>query len=143
MLPLFGWQWDWMAFVWGALAIALGIALSTAALVVVFVALPTDYFHRPRATSLWEKRYPAFRWIVWIAKNLVAIILIILGLFLSLPGVPGQGLLTIFVGVILLDFPGKERIEKQLVTCPAVLRSINRLRARFGRPPLTPSNNRH
>ena len=143
MLLLLGWEWDGTVFCWGAIAIALGIALSTAVLVVVFVALPADYLHGPRVPSLWAKRHPTLRWIVWIAKNLAAIILIILGVFLSLPGVPGQGLLTILVGVFLLDFPGKERIEKQLVTRPAVLRTINRLRARFGRPPLTPSNNRH
>jgi hypothetical protein len=143
MVRFFGWNLDWLTIFWGLLAIAVGIALSTAVLVIVFVALPADYLHSPRATSPWEKRHALLRWIVRLAKNLAAIILIGLGVLLSIPGIPGQGLLTILVGIILLDFPGKVRIEKQLVTRPAVLRSINRLRARFGRPPLMPCNNHH
>jgi len=62
--------------------------------------------------------------------------LILLGLFLSLPGVPGQGILTILIGVMLLNFPGKRRLERWLVSRPRVLPVINGLRARFGKPPL-------
>ena len=57
-----------------------------------------------------------------------------LGALLSLPGIPGQGLLTILIGLILLDFPGKRGLERRLVSRPSVLAAINRLRARFGRP---------
>jgi hypothetical protein len=55
---------------------------------------------------------------------------------LSLPGVPGQGILTILIGVMLLDFPGKRRLERWLVRRPAVFKGINRIRARFDKPPL-------
>jgi hypothetical protein len=30
---------------------------------------------------------------------------------MSVPGVPGQGLLTILLGVMLLDFPGRRSLE--------------------------------
>ena len=36
----------------------------------------------------------------------------------------------------MLDFPGKRRLERRLIGRPRILRSINRLRARFNRPPL-------
>jgi hypothetical protein len=55
---------------------------------------------------------------------------------MSLPGVPGQGVLTILLGVMLLDFPGKRRLEYKLISQPRVFNNINRLRARFDKPPL-------
>ena len=62
--------------------------------------------------------------------------LVVLGLIMALPGVPGQGLLTALIGLTLLSFPGKRRLERRFVRIPALLRAINRLRARFARPPL-------
>ncbi|HYG08570.1 MAG TPA: hypothetical protein VD835_01220, partial [Pyrinomonadaceae bacterium] len=62
--------------------------------------------------------------------------LVLFGVLMSLPGVPGQGVLTILMGVMLLDFPGKRRLELKLVSRPNVLRAINRIRQRFDRPPL-------
>jgi hypothetical protein len=50
--------------------------------------------------------------------------------------VPGQGLLTIAVGLMLVDFPGKFRFERWLAVRPPVWRSINWLRKRAGRGPL-------
>ena len=71
-----------------------------------------------------------------VAKNLAGIALIVVGVALSLPGVPGQGVLTVLVGVMLLDIPGKKRLERRIVAHPKVLASMNRLRDRFGREPL-------
>jgi hypothetical protein len=55
---------------------------------------------------------------------------------MSVPGVPGQGILTILLGIMLLDFPGKRECEYKLVSRPKVLRTINLLRQKFGKPPL-------
>jgi len=49
---------------------------------------------------------------------------------------PGQGLLTILIGVTLLDFKGKHELERKLVRQPSVLRAVNWLRAKAGRAPL-------
>jgi hypothetical protein len=57
-------------------------------------------------------------------------------LALSLPGVPGQGILTILLGLIMLDIPGKRPLEARIIKRPTVLSAINRLRARFKKPPL-------
>jgi hypothetical protein len=69
-------------------------------------------------------------------KNVLGVILVIVGIILSLPGVPGQGLLTILLGLMLLDLPGKRRLEQRLVRRPSLLRVINGLRVRYGRAPL-------
>ncbi len=47
---------------------------------------------------------------------------------------PGQGILSLLVGVILCDFPGKRRVERKIIERPLVLSTINRIRARYNRP---------
>jgi hypothetical protein len=56
---------------------------------------------------------------------------------LSLPGIPGQGVLTILAGVTLIEFPGRHRFVRAIIGRPAVLAAVNRVRSCFGRPPLT------
>ena len=62
--------------------------------------------------------------------------LVALGIILSLPGVPGQGILTILLGIIMLDIPGKRPLEARIIQRPSVLSAINNLRAKFNKPPL-------
>lgn len=120
---------------WGAGLFAASSLLSLAAVTAVLVALPVDYFREGAAPAEWPRSI-LLRWVWRIGKNILGLALIVLGLLLSLPGVPGQGLLTMVIGLILLDFPGKRSLERRLVARPAVLSAINRLRARFGRPPM-------
>ena len=109
--------------------------LSLAAVTAVLISLPADHFGVRAPAAAWP-RSPVLRAVWRIGKNLLGLALVALGLLLSLPGVPGQGVLTILIGIILLDFPGKRAYERRLVVRPAVLGTINRLRARFGRPPM-------
>jgi len=126
---------------WGQKA-ALGLGLfagttvlSLAAVTIVLVRLPATYFQDNFVSPL-VGRHLIVRWIRVILKNILGAVLILFGLLLSLPGVPGQGLLTILIGLMLLDFPGKRRIERRLVASPIIQRAINALRARFGKPAL-------
>jgi hypothetical protein len=48
---------------------------------------------------------------------------------------PGQGILTILAGLLLMNFPGKYRLERWLVQRPGVLSSLNWLRTRRGKAP--------
>ena len=120
--------------------LALGVfvltfVVSLGAVAAVFVRLPADYF-RDDYVSPFDGPHSVVRWTGWIVKNVVGALLVLLGLLLSLPGIPGQGLLTILIGVMLLNFPGKRRLERRLVSLPRVLAAINALRARFGKPAL-------
>lgn len=129
------------AMTWGQKALlTLGVVcvtlpLSLGVAVAVLVKLPEAYFEDGDASPS-IRRHPILRGIALVLKNLLGAVLILLGLFLSLPGVPGQGILTILIGVMLLNFPGKRRLERWLVSRPRVLPAINALRARFGKPPL-------
>lgn len=120
---------------WGAGLFAASSLVSLAAVTAVLVALPVDYFRDDAAPPEWP-RSTLLRWVWKIAKNILGLALIALGLLMSVPGVPGQGLLTMVIGLILLDFPGKRSLERRIVARPAVLGAINRVRARFGRPPM-------
>ena len=120
---------------WAGLFIA-SFVLSTALVSFAIVRLPANYFHSSHARAFWEDKHLAIRWSGVILKNLIGLGLIAVGVVLSLPGVPGPGILTILLGLVMLDIPGKRPFETRLVRRPKVLQSINRLRARFDRPPL-------
>ena len=49
---------------------------------------------------------------------------------------PGQGLITIFIGLMLSNYPGKYKIEKKIIATPKILKSINWLRKKSNEPPL-------
>ena len=49
---------------------------------------------------------------------------------------PGQGILTIIIGIMFINFPGKYRLERWVVLRGPVLTIINRLRHRAGHAPL-------
>ncbi|HET7113904.1 MAG TPA: hypothetical protein VFI57_09685 [Pyrinomonadaceae bacterium] len=102
----------------------------------ILIKLPADYFCSHYDRQLWSGRAPALRIAAAVGKNVLGVLLIVLGIIMSLPGVPGQGLLTVLLGVMLVDFPGKDRLERKLLHRPAIRNSIDKLRGRFGKPPL-------
>lgn len=123
----------WVTVVVASLVLA---ALSLVVTAVALVAIPADFFVGPHAPSRASGGRTAWRWTWRITHNLLGWVLVAVGILLSFPGIPGQGLLTILLGLMLVEFPGKRRLEQKLVRRPGVRRTINELRARFGRPPL-------
>jgi hypothetical protein len=102
----------------------------------VLVKLPADYFSPQHAREFWGDKPRAVRWAGLVVKNIVGLLLVLLGIVLSLPGIPGQGLLTILLGLVMLDIPGLRPLESRLVRIPAVKKAIDKLRARFGKAPM-------
>ena len=89
-------------------------------------ALPPNYLHshhEPKQTLLLR-----------IALNLLGGLLMLLGLAMLV--LPGQGLLTLLVGLLLVDFPGKHRLVRGMLGKPKVLSVVNKLRSHRGAPPL-------
>ncbi|MBP7529138.1 MAG: hypothetical protein KA801_14515 [Syntrophorhabdaceae bacterium] len=118
----------------------------TAASIVVFVAslilvpffivrIPSDYFARGKGhRKLWADQHPVVRGVLMVAKNLLGCIFIVAGIFMLV--LPGQGLLTILIGIMFLNFRGKYELERWIVSRRPVLRSINWIRRHAGRAPL-------
>lgn len=126
----------WQSLLLAVLLFVLTFTISLAIVSFIMVRIPPDYFHKDRPRDLWSDRHPAVRFLGLFAKNLLGVVLVGLGILMSIPGVPGQGILTILLGIMLLDFPGKRTLEYKLVSRPQVLKTINRLRHRFGKPSL-------
>lgn len=110
------------------------LLLSVAATLFVLVRLPADYFKARRRLRRRNSKSGTGPLVLRILKNIAGALVIALGLVLSVPGVPGQGILTILIGIMLLDFPGKYRLERRILSIRRVRSFIDRLRVRFGKP---------
>ncbi len=96
--------------------------------------LPSDYFARQKRLAWRESSAtPIIAITIAVLKNLVGLLLIVLGLLMLVT--PGQGVVTLLIGLLLMNFPGKYRLERWLVLRPGVLRGLNWLRRRQGHLP--------
>jgi hypothetical protein len=121
---------------WLTLAGALMSVGGLGALLVLAVTMPADHFVRPPRPAEAAGRHPAVRLLLRVARNLVGALLLVLGLVMAVPLVPGPGLLFIILGVSLMEVPGKHALVHYLISRPLVLQPINALRAKWNRPPL-------
>lgn len=118
---------------WLALVSLVVFLLSLLAIPYLIVRIPADYFcHHKRHRLPWSDQHPLVRLLFLMLKNLIGLLLIALGFILLF--LPGQGILTVLVGVLLVNFPGKYRFERWLIARPAVLNSVNWLRRRYNKP---------
>jgi len=126
--------WVLEYWLWIAILSALTAIFTFIGFTAFIVSLPPDYFRHK--THISRIRNPIIRISLRVLKNVVGAITIIAGLVMTIT--PGQGLVAILVGVILCDFPGKRKLERKLIARPLVLNTLNRIRARFKRPPIKP-----
>jgi len=93
--------------------------------------IPVDYFsHTRREPTAWVEHHPIIRMVLLLAKNLFGYVVILMGIAMLV--LPGQGLLTIIIGLMLINFPGKYHLERWLVSRKPILRSANWLRKKNG-----------
>jgi hypothetical protein len=126
----------WEGFLLWLLTFGLTFVVSIALIVIVLVKLPKNYFSSHYQSDFLPNTPWYLRWSALILKNLLGVFLVALGIVLSIPGVPGQGFLTILLGLIMLDIPGKRPLEARIIGRPPVLAAANKIRGRFGKPPL-------
>jgi len=136
--------WEWLAHFWepltwgriafGSIAILLSAALSYAAIIFVMIKLPADYFSPHYSPASAKNQAFLVRWGAVVLKNFIGLLLILAGIAMIFG--PGPGLLTILLGLIMMDIPGKRPLEANIIKRPAVLSAVNNLRARYSKPPL-------
>ncbi|MCA1608158.1 MAG: hypothetical protein LC730_01705, partial [Acidobacteria bacterium] len=110
---------EWIASFWESLTLGrflLGLGLFIGSIVlniiviaIVFIKIPVNYFSTHyqqdfRTDTSWFKR-----WGVVLVKNFLGLVILLLGI-VQLVG-PGQGILSILTGIVLLDIPGKRPFE--------------------------------
>jgi Na+/H+ antiporter NhaD/arsenite permease-like protein len=136
MLGTGGSVWDWLGenqwLVWTLTALSVvSLVLAIVLLPRIVARLPADYFksrHRQR------QHRSKGGWVLRIGKNLLGLAFVGLGILLLV--LPGQGVLTLLIGVLLLDFPGKHALERWLVMRPGIRRFLDKMRVKRGKPRL-------
>lgn len=100
----------------------------------ILVRLPTDFFDTRVPRRWMENHHPVLRLFGHLVKNAIGAIFLFVGFLMLF--LPGQGILTMLIGVTMLDFPGKRKLEARMIGQPAVLSTVNSMRQKFGKPPL-------
>ncbi len=124
---------------WIAIGSALMFVVSLAATPWIVSTIPEDYFvdqyRHPLAES---KRHPIIALILLIAKNILGIVLLLAGIIMLFT--PGQGLLSILFGLMIMNYPGKYRLECAIISKPFIFDTVNQLRRKRGAAPLKKPN---
>jgi hypothetical protein len=95
---------------------------SLVAVPVFLVKMPDDYFVRPHPPRSLLRRA---------TTTVVGLALVALGIAMLV--LPGQGILTILVGLGILELPFKDRVVARLLKNPKVNAAIDKLRHKAGK----------
>jgi len=99
----------------------------------ILCKLAPDYFKGEKSHLITRiKTSSPLKSLVLILKNILGVVLVLAGVLMLF--LPGQGLLTILIGMVMMDFPGKFKLERRIVSNPKVLATINWMRASRGHP---------
>ncbi|CAN5410786.1 hypothetical protein BH18ACI1_BH18ACI1_14450 [soil metagenome] len=129
--------WDsltWGRIAFGTILLVLSAIISYSIIVLVIVKLPANYFSSDYSLGFIKGKPLWIRWGAIILKNLIGAFLIGIGVLMILG--PGPGLLTILLGLIMIDIPGKRPLEASIIKRPAILSAVNNLRSRYKKTPL-------
>ncbi|CAI8394578.1 MAG: Uncharacterised protein [Porticoccaceae bacterium UBA1117] len=97
--------------------------------------IPTDYFmSKKRQSSPWKEKFPAIWLFMFIGKNIIGYLMLFAGALMLF--LPGQGLLTMVAGLLMVDYPGKFSLERRIALTPSILSKLNWLRSKAKKPPL-------
>ena len=82
---------------------------------------------------VWCRVWGFLLWLLVVFSNTLGALLALLGIIMLVT--PGQGLLTLFVGLLLMNFPGKHKLEQAFASHAGVMSGMNWLRRRWAREP--------
>src|ERR1041384_4456381 len=118
----------------GSTAVQCGLVAFSVLAVVASIVLVPRFLAKLPPNYLEKGEEPKHSLPLRIARNVLGAVLVTLGVAMLL--LPGQGLLTLLVGLLLVDFPGKHELVRRLMSKPKVLSIVNKLRGRHGAGPL-------
>jgi len=129
---------DWLKMhAWGLAILSAALAIATAAAgFAILMTLPEDHFLRNEEETPSAKPRRAIHVILLVLKNFLGACIVVVGAIMSLPLVPGPGLVMLIIGLSLMSFPGKRKLELTILRAPLALGAINWLRSKGGRPSL-------
>lgn len=101
----------------------------------IIVNMPSDYFIISRMEFINNRiKHPILRVIVHFMKNFMGTLFFAAGVIMLF--IPGQGLLTMLIGLSLIDFPFKKELELKIISKRSILKFVNKLRHKAGKESL-------
>ncbi len=82
-----------------------------------------------------KHEHPLMFMLLRILRYSVGVFLISAGILMLF--LPGQGLLTIIIGIALLDFPAKRALTGRILSCQKIQKSLNWIREKGAKSPFT------
>ena len=102
---------------------------------ILIIRMPVNYFtNEDRATWPWKRCHPVICIIFMTLKNLLGAIFVIFGVIMLIT--PGQGLLSIIIGLTMMNYPGKYHLERWLVSHDHVRHALDWIRHKAHKPSL-------
>ena len=126
-------NWDWFSqnqllIQWISIGSIISFFGSLIIIPRLIINLPPDFFLK-RKKSVSVKQIVVFRVTFFLLKNFLGFLLLLCGILMLF--IPGQGLLTMFLGLVLLDFPGKYKLQLYCLKVRPVRRSLNWIRRKY------------
>jgi hypothetical protein len=131
---LFDWIQNHEPVIWwtGSLSVLMFVGFLLA-MPVIIIKLPAEYFLKHEMTH--HRKELSFMGLVYlIFKNVFGGFLVLAGIVMLF--LPGQGLITLIMGISLLSIPDKKRMVRKIIRRKKVLSTMNRIRLKFNKPPL-------
>ena len=72
--------------------------------------------------------------VIVIVRNIIGYCVLAIGIILLF--LPGQGILTIVAGILLIDYPYKYKVERYILSRPKIFKVVNWSRKKMNSPPL-------
>ena len=99
----------------------------------IIAKLPVNYFIRHRQlVAESHSRHPLIARLTFVLRNFVGIVFLIAGIVMLV--LPGQGIITILIGISFMDFPKKHHLVDYLVRRQKVIRFLNWIRKKEKKP---------
>ncbi len=113
-------------FWWLGILSIVAFPLTIIILPLVIIRLPADYFSIKKADGFISRQRTSIRFLLLLFKNLGGASLLLMGILMLV--MPGQGLLTIFAGISVMNFPGKRKLELKIALNRKVFKGLNWIR---------------
>ncbi len=118
-------------FVWVGIVSFVVFVASLLLTPILLGKIPQDYFvhtnqHKVEINHLGHL-------IIVVIRSLVGFVLLIAGIIMLVT--PGQGIISILLGLFLMEFPGKRKLELKLINHEPTFKALNWLRGKANKDP--------
>ncbi|RUM82786.1 MAG: hypothetical protein DSZ19_04010 [Candidatus Thioglobus sp.] len=118
-------------FVWVGIVSFVVFVTSLLLTPILLGKIPQDYFihtnqHKVEINHLGHL-------IIVVIRTLIGFVLLIAGIIMLVT--PGQGIISILLGLFLMEFPGKRKLELKLINHEPTFKALNWLRGKANKDP--------